>query len=756
MEKNEKINQRLVYEAKLRKLSNTIHSAENINSILIGLRGKILELYEAELVTIYIFDKRKNEIYSKVKREEKAIKEIRIPVDNSSIAGFVALTGKTVNIINVYDENELLSIDPDLSFDNSWDKLSGFKTRHILSTPIRFRKQFLGVIQLVNKKNGTRFTLEDQKLLSDISETLGIAIHNQLRLAKKVTTKFELLTKNSIISEKELKAAQVFAKNNTTAVEDVLIDQYSVSKKDLLISLSGYYRTPYVDLSKSSYAPLELIQGKSINFFIKGCWIPITKKDNKTHIVIDDPSDYSKVQDINKIYGKKNVVLILSLKNDIIKFINSLMNKPEIAQKDKSIDDIITSMKQEESESLFEEDLPETDNANDSSVVILVMKIIDDAHKMQASDIHIEPYGIKNDAEVRFRVDGICKEVLKIPREFARGVISRIKIMADLDIAERRRPQDGKIKFITSEKDAIELRIATIPTSGGNEDIVLRLLSSSKPMPIEKIMPPAIFQKFESIITKPYGIVLVVGPTGSGKTTTLHSALGYINTPGKKIWTAEDPVEISQYRLRQVQVRSKIGLTFAAAMRSFLRADPDVIMVGEMRDEETASIGVEASLTGHLVFSTLHTNSASETIIRLIDMGIDPFNFADALLGILSQRLIRTLCPKCKKEYMPDDAEFNHLSDTYGENFPYKRETSLYKARGCDHCDNTGYKGRKGIYELLVGTDTLKQLIIEKESSDIIKQQAIKEGMTSLLQDGIQNIFEGNTDFHQVSSVCFK
>ncbi|MCK5097386.1 MAG: GspE/PulE family protein, partial [Desulfobacteraceae bacterium] len=492
-------------------------------------------------------------------------------------------------------------------------------------TPIRFQKQFLGVIQLINKKNGTRFTLEDQKLLSDISEILGIAIHNQLRLAKKITTKFELLIKNGIISEKELKSAQTYAQNNTTEVEDVLIEQYHVSKKDLLISLSGYYRTPYVDLSKSSYAPLDLIQGKSIHFFLKGCWIPITKKDNKIHIVIDDPSDYSKVQDINKIYGKKNVILILSLKNEILKFINSLMNQPQQEKKDKSIDDLITSMKQEEPGPLFEEDLQETDNANDSSVVILVMKIIEDAHKMQASDIHIEPYGLKKDAEVRFRIDGICKEVLMIPRAFIRGVISRIKIMADLDISERRRPQDGKIKFITSEKDKIELRIATIPTSGENEDIVLRLLSSSKPMTLKKIMPTTIFQKFKSIITKPYGIILVVGPTGSGKTTTLHSTLGYINTPEKKIWTAEDPVEISQYRLRQVQVRSKIGLTFAAAMRSFLRADPDVIMVGEIRDAETATIAVQAALTGHRVFSTLHTNDAAGAITRFVDMGVEPF-----------------------------------------------------------------------------------------------------------------------------------
>jgi type II secretory ATPase GspE/PulE/Tfp pilus assembly ATPase PilB-like protein len=254
----------------------------------------------------------------------------------------------------------------------------------------------------------------------------------------------------------------------------------------------------------------------------------------------------------------------------------------------------------------------------------------------------------------------------------------------------------------------------------------------------------------------------VVGPTGSGKTTTLHSALGYINTPEKKIWTAEDPVEITQKGLRQVQVKPKIGLTFAAAMRAFLRADPDVVMVGEMRDEETAAIGIEASLTGHLVFSTLHTNSAPETIVRLLDMGMDPFNFADALLGILAQRLVKTLCAKCKEAYHPSEEEYHEIAQEYGEeyfqksNIPYDDNFIIYKSVGCDQCNNSGYRGRMGIHELLVCSDQIKKLIQNKARVEEIREIAIKEGMTTLKQDGIEKAIKGLTDIKQVRAVCIK
>jgi type II secretory ATPase GspE/PulE/Tfp pilus assembly ATPase PilB-like protein len=309
----------------------------------------------------------------------------------------------------------------------------------------------------------------------------------------------------------------------------------------------------------------------------------------------------------------------------------------------------------------------------------------------------------------------------------------------------------------------IELRVATIPTSGGNEDVVMRILAASKPLPIEKMgFSERNLTEFRKVLQKPYGICLVVGPTGSGKTTTLHSGLGFINTVDMKIWTAEDPVEITQPGLRQVQVHPKIDFTFAVAMRAFLRADPDVIMVGEMRDHETAATGIEASLTGHLVFSTLHTNSAPETIVRLLDMEIDPFNFADALLGILAQRLVRTLCKDCKEQYAPSQEEFAELMQEYGLEYweklgiRYTPEFKLYRPKGCPKCGNSGYKGRMGIHELLLGTDEMKRLIQKRKPVEDMRKQAMRDGMTTLLQDGIQKVIQGVADFKQVRAVCIK
>jgi type II secretory ATPase GspE/PulE/Tfp pilus assembly ATPase PilB-like protein len=336
--------------------------------------------------------------------------------------------------------------------------------------------------------------------------------------------------------------------------------------------------------------------------------------------------------------------------------------------------------------------------------------------------------------------------------------------MSDLDIAERRLPQDGKIKFKKYGGLDIELRVATVPTQGALEDIVMRILAAGEPIPLNKMgFSDKNFTNFIDVVTQPYGIIFVCGPTGSGKTTTLHSALGYINKTETKIWTAEDPVEITQRGLRQVQVKPKIGFDFAAAMRAFLRADPDVIMVGEMRDKETTSIGIEASLTGHLVFSTLHTNSAPESITRLLDMGMDPFNFADAILAILAQRLVRTLCKDCKKGYNPTEEEYNELVREYGEeefkknvNIPYSDDLTLYKPEGCDICNNTGYRGRMAIHELLTGTDEMKKLIQQQSPMEELRDQALADGMTTLKQDGVAKIFGGTCDLLQVRKVCIK
>jgi type II secretory ATPase GspE/PulE/Tfp pilus assembly ATPase PilB-like protein len=393
----------------------------------------------------------------------------------------------------------------------------------------------------------------------------------------------------------------------------------------------------------------------------------------------------------------------------------------------------------------------------------LINKIINDAYARRASDIHIEPNIGKKNVEIRFRVDGDCAVYQTVPFSYRAAVVSRIKIMSNLDITVKRLPQDGKIKFRRSNGEELELRVASIPTQGGVEDVVMRLLAKGETMPLEDMgLSKRNYDELLEIIAKPYGMILVVGPTGSGKTTTLHAALHHINRPDRKIWTAEDPVEITQYGLRQVQVQPKIGFDFAAAMRAFLRADPDIIMVGEMRDFETAKIGVEASLTGHLVFSTLHTNSAPETIVRLLDMGIDPLNFADALLGILAQRLLRTLCKNCKESYHPNKEEYDDIANSYGEeafaklNIPYNNDFKLFRPKGCDLCDKTGYKGRMGIHELVVATDSIKRLVQKRETVEVMRNKAMSEGMTTLLQDGILKSLRGLTDFKQVRRVCIK
>jgi type II secretory ATPase GspE/PulE/Tfp pilus assembly ATPase PilB-like protein len=394
---------------------------------------------------------------------------------------------------------------------------------------------------------------------------------------------------------------------------------------------------------------------------------------------------------------------------------------------------------------------------NEATVVQLVNRMIANANKMNASDIHVEPSKGKTPAVVRMRVDGVCREVLKIPSSHIAAVLARIKIISKLDIAERRKPQDGKITAKFHGK-SIELRVATVPTVNG-ESAVMRVLASGGVLPFEKLnLSQRNYDVTKKLIAHPHGIFLVVGPTGSGKTTTLHAILGNINTPDRKIWTAEDPVEITQPGLQQVQVQPKIDFTFAAAMRAFLRADPDVILIGEMRDQETCHIGIEASLTGHLVFSTLHTNSAPETITRLLDLGIDPLNFADAFLGVLAQRLVRTLCAECKEACKPTEEEFEKIVHAYGEDaFPElgvkKDDLQLYKPTGCERCGKTGYRGRTGIHELLISTADMKKMIVSKTEIAEIRKLAMQEGMRTLVQDGIMKVLKGQTDLLQLRRV---
>ena len=598
-----------------------------------------------------------------------------------------------------------------------------------------------------------------QGFLLEITNVLGIALYNQERYARRRKTRFDFLLSRGLLKEEELDSAWEDSREAKETVETYLTKKYKVSREDIGHSFEEFFRCKFISFSDKYPIPGDLLKNLKKEYLRRELWVPLEKKDGAIQIIVDDPNNILKRDMIENLLKTKSVRYNVSFPDDIIKFINHFFQSHE---DESSFTEILGKLGAADEESQAEEE-DEVVTESDSVIMQLVNKIILDASARRASDIHVEPNVGKKNVEVRYRVDGDCALYQTLPYSYRAAVVSRIKIMSNLDITVRRLPQDGKIKFRKPGGEEMELRVATIPTQGGVEDVVMRLLAKGETMPLEAMgMSERNLRELRNILEKPYGMVLVVGPTGSGKTTTLHAALHEINTPDRKIWTAEDPVEITQYGLRQVQVQSKIGFDFAAAMRAFLRADPDVIMVGEMRDFETAKTGVEASLTGHLVFSTLHTNSAPETIVRLLDMGIDPLNFADSLLGILAQRLVRTLCKKCKEAYHPDRNEYDDIVDSYGEeqflklNIPYDDRFTLYRPKGCEACDKTGYKGRMGIHELVIATDGIKRLIQKRETVEVMRNTAMTEGMTTLLQDGIYKSIQGITDFRQVRRVCIK
>ena len=751
----------LEYRKKLTAISHQINSADSIPHILMTLKDKILELLDAERLTIYAVDTKNQELYS-LQKVGDVPKEIRVPKSFASIAGFTALSRKTINIRDAYDAAELQKFHANLRFDQRWDKQTGFRTRAVLAVPILFEKYLLGVLQLINKRHGVAFTAQDEDAAEEIGRILGIAFYNQHRATRQTKpSKFGGLVDKGVISEKDLEAAVSSARVNNTAIENVLIEDYAVPKDELGKSLAAYFGAQFFSYDGAQTIPQDLRERVPSEMWKKYVCAPVERKPGLLVVAVDDPQDLTRLDGIRAMSLAPRYDFQVGLKHEILAYIAaSYGEKVETASADSAdLAKIIGELGEGEGTAEEEEkDAPEIDET-DSGIVKLANQLIIEAYNRGASDIHVEPDGSKNPCTIRLRIDGDCQKFMEVPGAHRNALVQRLKIMAKLDISERRKPQDGKIRFKYS-RGTIELRVATIPTTNQNEDVVMRLLAASKPLPLDKMgFSERNLAQFKEIVQKPYGICLVVGPTGSGKTPTLHSALGFINTEDMKIWTAEDPVEITQKGLRQVQVQPKIDFTFAAAMRSFLRADPDVIMVGEMRDHETAAIGIEASLTGHLVFSTLHTNSAPETITRLLDMNIDPFNFADALLGIMAQRLIRTLCAKCKEPYHPTREEFDEIAEAYGREWfamQYAPELTLYQPKGCAACGNTGYKGRMGVHELLVGTDEVKRAVQRRAPIDELRGLALDQGMRTLLQDAIDKAFKGFTDIKQARAVAVK
>ncbi|HOE79015.1 MAG TPA: ATPase, T2SS/T4P/T4SS family [Smithellaceae bacterium] len=745
-------------EKGLQDVTGSINSAQNIKEILINSRPLIVDLFQVEAAHIYVANNKNKKEIMTLLQVDGQIKERKTVVSNETIPGYVTNTGRMLNISD-FSNNLQINQYSDLLLDSNRDSRFGVNIRQILAMPIVYGGEIMGAIEIINRKQGDgQFSDEEPVLLQEISEVLGVAIYNQLRIDPKTKrTKFGYLLSNNLIAEEDLNQAKKEALEKRESIEDVLMRDYKISKNDLGQSLEFFYQSNFVVFDHNTPIPGDLLKNLKKEYLMREKWVPLARHDKNIRVIVDDPQNILKRDTIESILKTKNIEYEFALKEDILKYIEFFYR--ENAQ-EATFTELIGRL--DAGEEATDDEHEEAIRESDSAVIQLVNKIINDAFLRRASDIHIEPDVMDKNVLVRYRVDGDCALYQTLPYSYRAAIVSRIKVMSNLDITIKRVPQDGKIKIKKPGVGEIELRVATIPTQGGVEDVVMRILAKGDTLPLEAMsMTPRNYREILRICEQPYGMILCVGPTGSGKTTTLHAILRHINKPDRKIWTAEDPVEITQRGLRQVQVQPKIGFDFAAAMRSFLRADPDIIMVGEMRDFETAKIAVEASLTGHLVLSTLHTNSAPETISRLLDMGIDPLNFADSLLGVLAQRLVRVLCEKCKEAYNPTQEEFDRIVESYGPEYfkqqkiSYSKDLRLYRPKGCEACDKTGYRGRIGIHELLLNSEEIKKRSIERrESIEVIRNIAMSEGMLTLYQDGILKAFQGVTDVKQIHRVC--
>jgi type II secretory ATPase GspE/PulE/Tfp pilus assembly ATPase PilB-like protein len=775
---------RLAFQKQLQAVTNKIHATNNIDEIMLEVSADVCALFNADRLTIYSMGEDRQSIVSKVKTGLNSFKDLKLPIAEHSIAGYVALAKKTANIKDVYDENELRALNGNLRFLQEVDKRTGYRTKQMLVAPIleAGSNELIGVIQIINNKAGIPFGALAEEGVGELSQTLAIAF-KQRQKPQVAKTKYDYLIADAVLSAGEFELAARQARKKAIDIEQVLIDEFQVKIPAIGAALSKFFGVPYEAFKSDRIKPAELLKNLKREYVESNQWIPIDEGKDGLVVLCLDPERIRSSRIASNVFPKARILYKVATQKDFKETVNQFYGaETGPAGGDLgNVEDLLGAMGDDSAEAL-ESSTDEVSAAADNELVKLVNKVIVDAYNQGASDIHIEPYPGKAKTEIRFRKDGSLGPYIEIPASYRAAIVARLKIMCDLDISEKRKPQDGKIKFKKFGPLDIELRVATIPTAGGVEDIVMRILAAGEPIPLEKMgFTEKNLQQVKATVSKPYGLFFVCGPTGSGKTTTLHSVLKFLNTPDTKIWTAEDPVEITQKGLRQVQVNKKAGLDFAVIMKAFLRADPDIIMVGEMRDKETTGTGIEASLTGHLVFATLHTNSAPESITRLLDMGMDPFNFSDALLGILAQRLAKRMC-SCKQPYAPDGAELTAFLREYCDELMAtsrfkadpkgameavykdwikaygndKGQLTFYRTVGCDKCGGSGFKGRCGLHELLIASDRLKKAIQEHARVAEVLAICLEEGMRTLKQDGMEKCLTGVTHMKEVRAVCVK
>ena len=822
-----------ILAAQLDAVNAKLLQAVNFDAMIETWCQELCATLNAERIGLFLVNEDGVTITSKVTTGMTLRTGVRLPISPKSLAGYVALIKRQLNIEDVYNVGALQAIHPELRFVDAVDKSTGFRSKQMMISPIMAGNVILGVLQVINNKNGQTFSQLELDGCTRICQSLATALQQpksfqatsnsnpvlnttSLNIANPSTqaspmatttkpsppvaakpaapapspaaapvayrsgqpTKYDGLVNSGAITKMSLQDALAKRGDKDGTIEQLLIDDYQVTPAQIGQALALFFGTTYEPYSKARFNTDKLHGALKRDFLSEQGWIPLEESFEGLLVMCLNPENVRSTYVVQHMFPRETKFkYVVTSQSEFNLTLDLIFGNSD---GDGNIDHLLANLSRPMQEEGEEEDYLASSTA-DNEVVKFVNKVILEAYQKKASDIHIEPGQGKANVGVRLRIDGSLVPYIDAPRHLRQAIVARIKIMSDLDISETRRPQDGKIPFKKFGPIDIELRVATLPSAGGVEDVVMRILAGGEAIPMEQLgLTPHNMDRLQSVIHKPYGLFYVCGPTGSGKTTTLHSILATLNTPDTKIWTAEDPVEITQKGLRQVQVNKKAGIDFAMLMRSFLRADPDIIMVGESRDHETVSMGVEASLTGHMVFSTLHTNSAPESITRLLDMGMDPFNFADALLGVLAQRLAKRLC-SCKEAYSPAGPELQLFISEYAEelrntpawqadapgeakklyqgwieNYGTDGRITMYRAVGCSRCAKTGYKGRVGLHELLLADDAIKKLVQERARVSTIFSNAVAGGMHTLKMDGMTKVLQGLTDLKQVRMVCIK
>ena len=844
----EELLKNLEFHKAIQRIKTRIQSAVTLRDIVIDIKEDIHKLFNVHRLTIYLIDKTKKEIFT-WQNAGGQVKELRFAIDCTTFAGCVAHQKKMLHVADAYNEREIRKINDALYFDTSQDRKLGTTTGQIIASPIMYDGSLLGVMEIMNKKDGD--TIDDYKqiFLEEIESCLSRAFFLHLEFeesCQKHRARLDKLIRDKAISAGQLDKALKEAFGANKDLSAVLMERYHISKRDIGAALSDHFSYPFAAYGDDLPVTGQLFAGIEKSILVKMMWIPLTAARGRVHVLIDDPWDQVKKRAIEKILETNSVQYYVALAPDILKLIDrsypggpefepptlsgvvdwkqTLSERPDVTEiptRGRTITDEAQPVfvvpqtpvpvlsdnetashitrpqpappepalpvqfppksRLKETPAIHAETSP-LDNLRQMSAaksnsekperVILqpgihvpptFAGIILEAASLQASDVHFEPDPVSGNVALRIRVDRQFRNLQSLGYGEYEKLMGDVKTLANLDVKNRSIIQRGELRLKLPARDDVHLRVTIIPTQADVEDTVIHMTAKARKIPLERLgLSARNYADLTNILRQPRGVVLFVGQPGDEMTATLHACLDNINSPEKKIWTAEESVEIRQIGLRQVSVDPQNGLDFPRVLRSFLDADPDVIMAGRLPDPETARLCMDASLQGRLVLSSLWADSITDAIGKCLLLGISHPVFADAMLSIVEQRLIKSLCPKCKGKYHPSRADYEELAQLYGKDAfgrlwsPYSDRLNLFHPRGCKECGNTGYSGRICASEIFIFTPEIKRMIRLKESPESIYQTALARGMTTLLQDGISKVLEGQCDSRHVRLTCLK